>query len=288
MERQEEGAITWLSCVGSLGVIHSLKRCSLTLSRRSSKRTKRDTKKPVRTCPYCVDVVVFFSSDTRLDEHLRSMHLDRIFECEMCSRVHDRALLIDHMEGHADEEQGGTEAEPETVVVVAGGGNKENQRLNNGPKRLFGCLFCGDSFGYKCALKQHVKARHSAVRGYQCTMCEKAFKGSSALYNHRKLIHDPHFSFPCNQCEQKFKLQHELQRHQKSVHERERQYFCDVCPKAFFLQDSLTRHRKTHAKEFMFECDQCLFRTTQKRYLDRHLMRHQQKTGKKGKGKGNV
>lgn len=232
-----------------------------------------------------------FSSDRRLDEHLRSRHPDRIFECEMCSRVHDRTLLIDHMTGHADENQiegdGSEIQDTPSIRVEKGEGGDLNNKENRSKvvARPFVCLLCGHSFGYNCALKQHVKSKHSALRGYQCQVCEKAFKTSSGLYNHRRLVHNPHFDFPCRECDQKFKLQHELQRHVRTVHERQMNYFCDQCPKGFFLQDSLTRHRRTHARELEFNCDQCLFRTTQRRYLICHVNRKHMKRGGKVGGR---
>lgn len=213
-----------------------------------------------------------FATERQMDEHLRVEHADKIFECEMCSRLHDRSLLIDHMKGHAEET--GSEA---------GGGGASNGVDNNSKENLLGrrfvCTVCGQSFGYNCALKAHVKAKHSTARDYKCKDCQKAFKTSSGLYNHWRLVHYPHFDFPCKQCEFKFKLQHELQRHVMTVHEKEKRYACDQCAKAFFLQDSLTKHKRTHDRGTVFACDHCLFRTTQKRYLVGHLNRkHPAKT----------
>lgn len=271
--------------------IHNSQPLPVLVSCRSSKKAKRDTKKPLRTCPYCVDVVVNFGSARLLDEHLRSRHSDLVFECEMCSRVHDRSLLLDHMKGHADE-AGSTSLEQGSELGLmddlnTSGGGLDNFKENQGKgldnvRRPFVCTLCNHSFGYNCALKQHVKSKHSAVRGYSCVICAKGFKTSSGLYNHRRLLHNPHFDFPCTKCELKFKLQHELQRHMRTRHERELGYFCDQCPKGFFLQDSLTKHKRTHDRGREFNCDQCVFKTTQKRYLVCHLNRRHRGGGKGG------
>lgn len=267
--------------------------------RRSSKKAKRDTKKPLRTCPYCVDVVAPFTSDRHLDEHLRSEHADRVFECEMCSRVHDRSLLIDHMKGHAEEtgidgSEGGDVNESHRLLV--GVDNFKENDISDGRglgdvRRPFLCTLCNHTFGYNCALKQHIKSKHSVVRGYQCFICDKAFKTSSGLYNHRRLVHNPEYNFPCKNCDQKFKLQHELQRHVRTVHERDIRYFCDQCPKGFYVQDSLTKHKRTHVRDVEFGCHKCLFKTTQKRYLVCHSNRKHgegigARGGKKRAGKG--
>lgn len=237
---------------------------------RSSKRMKRNTKKPLRTCPYCLDVlpVLHFPSSRQLDDHLRAEHTEKIFECEMCDRVLDRALLIDHMKEHAEEL-----GLDDSTTDGGGGRVEDNFKENRETGRRFSCTICDRSFGYKSALKQHMKSRHSTVRGYHCKECQKAFKTSSGLYNHRRLVHLPQFNFVCDECKKQFKLQHELQRHRRTVHEKVKKYFCDQCEKGFFLQDSLTRHKRTHDKETEFECDHCGFRTTQRRYLICHLNR---------------
>lgn len=205
-----------------------------------------------------------------MDEHLRMVHADKIFECEMCSRLHDRSLLIDHMKGHAEE----------TGSEAGGAINGVDNSKENTLGRRFSCTVCAQSFGYNCALKAHIKAKHSTARDYKCKSCQKAFKTSSGLYNHWRLVHYPNYDFPCKQCEQKFKLQHELQRHVLTMHERVKRHGCDQCTKAFFLRDSLTKHKRTHERGIVFACDQCLFRTTQRRYLAGHLNRkHPAKQG---------
>ena len=191
----------------------------------------------------------------------------------MCDRVHDRALLLEHMKGHVDDTGesvclNGSDVDHDQQLNPHKDVDKENQK-----GRHFNCSLCGMSFSYNCVLKQHIKYKHSAIRGYQCDLCEKSFKASSALQTHKKLVHYPQFDFECKECDHKFRLRHELQRHVQTAHERQLKYSCDQCPKRFHLQDSLTRHRRTHNKDLKFGCDFCRFKTTQKRYLASHVER---------------
>lgn len=193
---------------------------------------------------------------------MRAHHADQVFECEMCNRVHDRSLLLDHMNSHVPEEE-----DDEDVLEIPDLNIKENK------SRPFVCMLCGYAFGYNCALKQHIMSKHSAIRAYTCLVCDKSFKTSSGLYNHRRLVHDPRFGFSCTECGQQFKLQHEYKRHVKVKHERQKSFFCDQCPKGFFIKDSLAKHKQTHVSDSQFCCNQCSFVTTQKRYLVSHMNR---------------
>lgn len=224
-------------------------------------KLKRAATKPLRMCPHCDSG--FFYSERSLNDHLRDVHVDLIFKCEVCNRLITKTNLIDHMKMHYEENE---ELSDDAEV--------ENSPKKKIKPRKFICSLCNLAFGYNHTLKQHILSKHTTERSFKCQerSCGKAFKTPSGLYSHKRLVHNPEFGFLCELCPQKYKMKHQLQRHLQTVHERIHRHFCE-CGKGFALQDSLTKHKRTHDQSTQFKCDKCLFSTTQKRYLYDHLKR---------------
>lgn len=224
-------------------------------------------------CQHCTEN---FNNKTDLIDHLRNVHTDLIFLCDVCKDYLPRSNLLEHMTSHAlslevmnppNEE---IKCEKCNKIFVSDDKLQRHVKIaHQKPQKLFQCLVCSKQFNTNRVLRNHYNHKHSDQRKYHCDLCQKSFKTDSGLYAHRK-THADSYDYSCQICLKKFKFKVHLSRH-LTMHSQEKNFFCRFCSKSFGVKDNLNKHLKTHYKLFEFKCHICEFLTSQQRYLTMHM-----------------
>lgn len=230
----------------------------------------RHPKHIIHPCQHCTDN---FQNKADLIDHLKEVHTDLIFLCDVCKDYLPRNNLLEHMTSHALSlevlNRHNEEHKCEKCSKIFTSEKKYQRHKTIAHQRLYQCLDCDKTFSTNRVLRNHINHKHSDKRKYECDECHKKFKTDSGLYAHRK-THTDTYDYSCQICLKKFKFKVHLSRH-LTMHSREKNYFCRFCSKSFGIKDNLNKHLKTHYKLFEFKCHICEFVTSQRRYLAMHM-----------------
>ena len=107
-----------------------------------------------------------------------------------------------------------------------------------------------------------------------CGICNKLFDLPGTLKKHMYGHLDK--PFKCDKCSESFHFEWELSNH-KVVHWSIRTHFCMVqnCGCSFMRKLDLSIHVQTHDKD-TWQCAECDWTTTCKKYLQAHLIGHKE------------
>ncbi|XP_050072244.1 protein suppressor of hairy wing [Anopheles maculipalpis] len=191
------------------------------------------------------------SSQTILDEHLKTHDEGKPYACMACGKDFTRRYHLDRHEKHTK-----CGIVPKEVEVLP-------------------CEVCGKEFTRIDNLREHLRShlgQGARKRDYQCPYCSKSFYGSSLLNIHIR-THTGEKPFPCDLCPMSFPSTGALRKHRRK-HTGERPYRCDECSATFAARETLNRHRKTHTGEKPHECQECGKRFIQATQLRTHMLNH--------------
>lgn len=154
-------------------------------------------------------------------------------------------------------------------------GEPTKKQPGNRPEKLFTCLTCDRSFGYKHVLQNHERT-HTGEKPFQCTQCEKRFTRDHHLKTHMRL-HTGEKPYNCPQCDKTFVQVANLRRHVR-VHTGEKPYKCSYedCKAVFSDSNQLKFHRTSvHNEEKVKEetpymCQACGTAFSRRALLNKH------------------
>uniref|UniRef100_A0A1Q3FBU6 Putative c2h2-type zn-finger protein n=1 Tax=Culex tarsalis TaxID=7177 RepID=A0A1Q3FBU6_CULTA len=110
---------------------------------------------------------------------------------------------------------------------------------SNGGKHK--CRYCPSSFKTPTGLTEHTRAHHN--RQHQCSNCLEQFQHAPSLARH--IRNRTCYTFT--------------------------KYRCRVCTESFLEQEHWAEHIKIHAKDFPYQCQECLSQFKHKATLRRHV-----------------
>nr|CAI5851291.1 unnamed protein product [Callosobruchus analis] len=215
-------------------------------------------------------------------KHVSTKHpdvtVDLGFACARCSRsYHSKQALDDHViENHPNFLQ--------SVTSI-----------------IYECEYCPYKSTVRRKLNTHVVSVHSP-----CIYCKKTFKSRWALDDHKLKKHQDFLSsfsgkiYECEYCTYKTTLKCLLQRHlwvHPGATKTGKVWTCKHCQRSFKTNQVMSEHIVQKHPEFaasvsykIRECTNCSYKTTLKRRLDDHALKHafalNEKYRKKGLGVG--
>lgn len=210
-----------------------------------------------------------------IQTHMREMHPERLYECEVCKeRLTTKAELVCHLEQHI--------ASGEKPYVCTMCPRKYalprqlKEHIRHHMNKTFGCNHCSKRFRSEAALQEHFNV-HTGNRPYACDQCCKKFTSKHILKTHMKTHGVRQRPHQCRTCGKNFLTSHHLTDH-LNVHEGKKNYICEACGKAFATQRSLDLHAITHSGVRNFSCSICHKRFARKGEVEDHERTH---TGEK-------
>ncbi|XP_063864937.1 uncharacterized protein LOC135103017 isoform X3 [Scylla paramamosain] len=210
-----------------------------------------------------------------IQTHMREMHPERLYECEVCKeRLTTKAELLCHLEQHI--------ASGEKPYVCTMCPRKYalprqlKEHIRHHMNKTFGCTHCSKRFRSEAALQEHFNV-HTGNRPYACDQCCKKFTSKHILKTHMKTHGVRQRPHQCRTCGKNFLTSHHLTDH-LNVHEGKKNYICETCGKAFATQRSLDLHAITHSGVRNFSCSICHKRFARKGEVEDHERTH---TGEK-------
>lgn len=244
--------------------------------------------------------------------HIKDMHNDLIFHCEMCDDYVARAELISHMLNHAFNPNTSKETKADDAPAVAttvaataavGGAttgaanhdtilppkkttkrtnkttpnNDSSSKENHLPKskRSTHCAECDKTFADYGGLRYHIDHFHKKIKNYECDICGTFFSCKRIITNHIRGVHLKHVEkmFQCSLCSKKFSTDSALYIHKQS-HETVYKFECQVCERKFRSQCKLKIHMTMHTKEKNYFCSQCNRGFAVRNNLTKHMLTH--------------
>ena len=137
--------------------------------------------------------------------------------------------------------------------------------------RTYKCARCNKRKSSTQELNKHYRLKHKPL---MCGICNKLFDLPGTLKNHMYGHLDK--PFKCDKCSESFHFESELSNH-KVVHRTIRTHFCMAqnCGHSFMRKSDLSIHVQTHDKD-TWQCAECDWKTSCKKYLQAHLIGHKE------------
>ena len=137
--------------------------------------------------------------------------------------------------------------------------------------RTYKCARCNKCKSSTQELNKHYRLKHKPL---MCGICNKLFNLPGTLKKHMYGHLDK--PFKCDKCSESFHFESELSNH-KVVHRTIRTHFCMAqnCGHSFMRKSDLSIHVQTHDKD-TWQCAECDWKTSCKKYLQAHLIGHEE------------
>lgn len=217
-------------------------------------------------CPICNKIL---ANPTKLNVHMESRHIPKIFTCDNCAKTfRSKDNLRLHMSHHRKHFIVECRACKKTY--------KSMQSLRYHLRQHFEhhqCETCGKVFEHKKLLIGHIAAKHNQELMLQCQYCTRMFSRADVRDAHEREIHRNGFRagshFKCNECECAFDLRDELTSHKILNHYAGVLHTCCDCGKNFKKKSLLDMHAMSH-KEKTLQCDVCKMMFTFVTGLSKH------------------
>uniref|UniRef100_A0A336MTD1 CSON005442 protein n=1 Tax=Culicoides sonorensis TaxID=179676 RepID=A0A336MTD1_CULSO len=145
-------------------------------------------------------------------------------------------------------------------------------------EKSFCCHLCGTAFVRQTELQDHL-LRHENPKPYECDICLERYAVKNSLKDHMRTCHiQTEEGFYCEYCSnsKKYPTEKKLLDHHARVHSGDDRYQCQQCPKRFKYPESLRNHHvRYHTSPLnWFSCNDCNFRGSTMKALEKHKLVH--------------
>jgi KRAB domain-containing zinc finger protein len=165
--------------------------------------------------------------------------------------------------------------------------NDSESKTESNQDTTFRCKKCDQRFETRYKLRKHMKDEHSREKDHKCSECDYRSSRKGDITRHYNVVHKQEKTWVCvvDDCEWTTAYKRTYQIHLRKKHKME-DIKCGIgeCKYKTPCRTDLEHHRtKKHIKPLL-KCDECLFSSTEKYRLKRHIIRvHKKHLAKKYK-----
>ena len=248
-------------------IMHKCQQCDMEFTKRKFLKLhhKRKHEGQKHSCNQCDQK---FSVFRNLTLHIRFEHDGVRYNCNQCGKQFNfRKNLSKHIDLKHDGKRQCNYCQEQFLRLDSVRRHIQVQHVGV----RFGCDQCDYKATDKRRLRDHIHIKHEGVKKYQCNQCQKQFMRPTSVRRHIKLDHEG-LRFNCNQCDYMGGDKRRLRDHINAKHEGMK-FKCKQCDYVVSSPDSIRIHIKLHNQGVVFECDkdQCDYKTTNKRFLRKHV-----------------
>ncbi|XP_065202962.1 zinc finger protein 595-like [Planococcus citri] len=218
-----------------------------------------------------------FYGKMNYQKHMSLQHSIRPFACNLCtSSFRDKQGLTTHIKTIHSEKR----FKCPTCDYVCTSNGKLSRHLKCAHDKPLTCAICGFKTGMKSHIRKHITSQHIPAscslkentkkndKRFFCLICKKTFARESTYQEHLN-VHSGKRPFSCKLCTSSFRVRSLLNYHLRTVHS-DKQFKCPTCDYVAKYKSKLTAHMRC-AHEKPLTCDDCGYRTGEKRRLQRHI-----------------
>lgn len=223
--------------------------------------------------------------------HIKDVHNDLIFHCEMCDDYVARAELISHMLNHAFDSNTSKDTKandaPATVAaaasaapiavadaVSAGATNDDvGSAKKAAPKKITKRTNKTAPNNDSSSKENHLP---KSKRSTYCAECDKTFADYGGLRYHIDHFHKKIKNYECDICGTFFSCKRIITNHIRGVHLKnvEKMFQCALCLKKFSTDSALYIHKQSHETVYKFTCHVCERKFRSQCKLKIHMTMH--------------
>lgn len=202
-----------------------------------------------------------FTSRYILTQHMRIIHSEVKYVCDICGRVFPcKEYISRHIKKYVKI--------PCHVCQRMLAPHRMREHLENHSSTVFKCKICNKKLLNSKSLRLHMRLVHK-VDKLQCDYCNKIFRNKIRLRCHLQI----HVKIPCSVCHKLF-TRSSMERHKKSFHSAENfVYTCKIfsCRSKFSSNKELKEHEEIHIAKGRYKCPKCNFEAKHLSWLKKHL-----------------
>lgn len=219
--------------------------------------------------------------------HIKDVHNDLIFHCEMCDDYVARAELISHMLIHAMHSNNSKETKAITndtpavdgVATVtatsstAGAPHDIDRTDKTTPKKSTKRTNKTTPNNDSSSKENHLP---KTKRSTYCAECDKTFADYGGLRYHIDHFHKKIKNYECDICGTFFSCKRIITNHIRGVHLKnvEKMFQCALCLKKFSTDSALYIHKQSHETVYKFTCHVCERKFRSQCKLKIHMTMH--------------
>lgn len=200
-----------------------------------------------------------FSSNSRLNIHIRRKHSQETIRKLCCDLCDHRATVLNeirrHVNTHLPKELKQSFPCVDCGAILSSKGSLKVHRDSKHDMKVPSIIcFCGKSFRQKSVYSRHYQVLHKGIKAFKCKFCGKDFSGKSHLNYHVKALHSVSTMITCEICGNRYKNEDTLKKH--LIYHADPKFECTVCRKKFHENKKLLDHMSAHEK-LQFSCRHC-------------------------------
>nr|XP_029733245.1 transcription factor grauzone-like [Aedes albopictus] len=232
---------------------------------------------------------VQYTSRYLLFQHVQAVLNPEAFKCKLCDRSYTlRTGYVRHMHRrHPNNDPFRCDQCPKRFPS-ADLLNRHTANHNRFTHKIIKCHICGQRFGRKLRLREHMIAVHEKTAVYVCEICSKSFtrlemfkehqmtheftaeelkkqcpickrwQKNERLWKNHVDRHKGDGARQCDQCDFVSINSSALKRHIERMHDKKMDCPCEVCGKVYANPKTLKEHvANSHTKEPLYQCRFC-------------------------------